>query len=134
MPRRPFPVFVLSVGFAVLVFTVVRPLFAQPAPAPAPPSPTDPPKFPEVRVEPAGGAATAGAEARALGRAGHADRAVAVAVVRARADGPDLHPPRTRVPARHGRPRDLMARPDPAHRRAVPDRQEHPRDAREAGT
>jgi hypothetical protein len=52
MPRRPFPVFVLSVGLAVLVFTAVRPLFAQPAPAPAPDAlaalggPPDPAKFP----------------------------------------------------------------------------------------
>src|SRR5947209_5368995 len=61
MPRRPFPVFVLSVGFALLVFTVVRPLFAQPAPAPVTPAADDPAKFPQVRVEPvAGGAVVEG--------------------------------------------------------------------------
>ncbi|MBN9122983.1 MAG: TerC family protein [Planctomycetes bacterium] len=54
MPRRPFPVLVLSVGLAALVLTAVRPLFAQPPPAPG----ADPPKFPEVRVEPTGGGAT----------------------------------------------------------------------------
>jgi predicted tellurium resistance membrane protein TerC len=61
MPRRPFPVFVLSIGFAVLVFTAVRPLFAQPT-LPADVSsvlggPPDPAKFPEVRVEPTSGGA-----------------------------------------------------------------------------
>jgi predicted tellurium resistance membrane protein TerC len=54
MPRRPFPVFVLSVGFAVVFVAAVRPLFAQPAPAPAAP-PTDPPAFPVVRLVPVNG-------------------------------------------------------------------------------
>jgi predicted tellurium resistance membrane protein TerC len=55
MPRRPFPVFVLSVGFALVLFTAIRPLFAQPAPAPAAPPAGDPPHFQKVRVEPAAG-------------------------------------------------------------------------------
>ncbi len=62
MPRRPFPVFVLSIGFALVLVTAVRPLFAQPAPAPDALSvvlggPPDPAKYPEVQVEPAGGGA-----------------------------------------------------------------------------
>lgn len=51
MRRRPLPVFVLSVGFALLAFTALRPLFAQP-PAPAPALvPDDPAHYPKVRVE-----------------------------------------------------------------------------------
>jgi predicted tellurium resistance membrane protein TerC len=58
MPRRPFPVFVLSVGLAVLVFTAVRPLFAQPPAPAAPPAADEPAPFQKVRVEPSGGGAT----------------------------------------------------------------------------
>ncbi len=51
MPRRPFPVVVLSVGLAVLLFTTLRPVVAQP-PAPAPAPANDPAAFQKVRVEP----------------------------------------------------------------------------------
>jgi predicted tellurium resistance membrane protein TerC len=46
-------VFVLSVGFALLLFTVLQPLFAQP-PAGAP-IPDDPSQYPEVSVQPVQG-------------------------------------------------------------------------------
>ena len=53
MPRRrPFPVFVLSVGLALVLFTALRPLFAQPAGAAgAALVPDDPALYPKVRVE-----------------------------------------------------------------------------------
>ena len=52
MPRRPLPVFVLSVGLALVLFTALRPLFAQP-PASAPvPAADDPAQFQNVEVEP----------------------------------------------------------------------------------
>jgi predicted tellurium resistance membrane protein TerC len=53
MSRRPVPVFVLSVGFALVAFTALRPLFAQPpAPNPAAPVATDDPAlFPQVQVD-----------------------------------------------------------------------------------
>jgi hypothetical protein len=55
MPRRPFPVFVLSVGFALVLVTAIRPLFAQPPTPPAPAPGEAPPPFQKVRVEPSGG-------------------------------------------------------------------------------
>ena len=58
MPRRPFPVFVGSVGLAVLVFTVLRPVFGQPTAPPAPPAADDPAQFQKVRVEPTVGGST----------------------------------------------------------------------------
>ncbi len=58
MPHRPFPVFVVSVGLAVLLFTVLRPVFAQPAPPPPAPAADDPAQFQKVRVEPTVGGAT----------------------------------------------------------------------------
>lgn len=51
MPRRPFPVFVVSVGLALVFFTVLRPLFGQTAPA-APPA-DDPARYERVKIEPA---------------------------------------------------------------------------------
>src|SRR5262249_34569141 len=54
MPRRPFPVFVLSVGFLLLVCIVLRPAFAQPSTAPKVPE-SDPVQFPQVEVELADG-------------------------------------------------------------------------------
>jgi len=50
MPRRPFPWFVLSVGVAIVLFTMLRPLLAQPAPG-TPPA-DDATQFPEVEVQP----------------------------------------------------------------------------------
>lgn len=52
MPRRPFPVFVLSVGLALVLFTVLRPVFAQPAPPAPAPAADDPTQFQNVEVEP----------------------------------------------------------------------------------
>ena len=52
MPRRPLPVFVLSVGLAVLLFTALRPLFAQPLASAPVPAADDPAQFPNVEVEP----------------------------------------------------------------------------------
>jgi predicted tellurium resistance membrane protein TerC len=59
MPRRPFPVFVLSVGLALLVFTAVRPLFAQPTAPTAPPA-DDPALFPQVAIQPVNGSEVKG--------------------------------------------------------------------------
>ncbi len=52
MPRRPLPVFVLSVGLAVLLFTALRPLFAQPSASAPVPAADDPAQFQNVEVEP----------------------------------------------------------------------------------
>jgi predicted tellurium resistance membrane protein TerC len=61
MPRRPFPVFVLSVGLALVLFTAIRPLFAQPPTPPAPGVPADDPAhYPEVRVLPVSGSSEDG--------------------------------------------------------------------------
>ncbi|QJW97327.1 TerC family protein [Frigoriglobus tundricola] len=51
MPRRPFPVFVLSAGLAALLFMTLRPVLAQ-APVPAPAGTDAPAPFQKVRVEP----------------------------------------------------------------------------------
>jgi predicted tellurium resistance membrane protein TerC len=59
MPRRQFPVFVVSVGLALVLFTVLRPVFAQPAPPPAPVA-DDPSQYQKVRIEPTGGATLEG--------------------------------------------------------------------------
>jgi predicted tellurium resistance membrane protein TerC len=53
MRRRPLPVFVLSMGFALLLFTVLRPAFAQ-APSDTPAA-DDPAQFPEVKIQPVNG-------------------------------------------------------------------------------
>jgi predicted tellurium resistance membrane protein TerC len=58
MPRRPLPVFVLSVGLALVAVTAVRPLLAQSDPPAAPPAAA--PEFPKVKVEPVDGAAIEG--------------------------------------------------------------------------
>src|SRR5256885_16686214 len=61
MPRRPLPVFVLSVGLALLTFTALRPLFAQPAPPPSPsPASDDPAHFPKVELHPLSGSSAIG--------------------------------------------------------------------------
>ena len=54
MPRRPLPVFVLSVGLALVLFTALRPLFAQPSASASAPAPAadDPAQFQNVEVEP----------------------------------------------------------------------------------
>jgi predicted tellurium resistance membrane protein TerC len=60
MPRRPFPVFLLSVGLALLTVTALRPLFAQPAPAPGGGAPDDPNRFPSVELHPLSGSPAIG--------------------------------------------------------------------------
>ncbi len=57
MPRRPFPVFVLSVGVGLVLFTVLRPVFAN---SPTSPPPDDPALFPNVSLQPLAGAAAKG--------------------------------------------------------------------------
>ena len=52
MPRRPLPVFVLSVGLALVLFTALRPLFAQPPVSAPVPAADDPAQFQNVEVEP----------------------------------------------------------------------------------
>jgi predicted tellurium resistance membrane protein TerC len=60
MPRRPFPVFVVSVGLALVLFTVLRPVFAQPAPLPPSPAADDPAQFPTVTLQPVSGSTANG--------------------------------------------------------------------------
>ncbi len=52
MPRRPLPVFVLSVGLALMLGSALRPLFAQGKAAPAAP---DSSQYPEVTIQPVEG-------------------------------------------------------------------------------
>ncbi|MCI0700875.1 MAG: TerC family protein [Planctomycetia bacterium] len=54
MRRRPFPVFVLGTGLAIVLLVVLRPAFAQPQ-QPAAPSADDASKFPKVRLQPVEG-------------------------------------------------------------------------------
>ncbi|HEY1188224.1 MAG TPA: TerC family protein, partial [Gemmata sp.] len=54
MPRRPFPVFVLSAGLGLVLFLVLKPVLGAPAGA-EPVRADDPARFPTVRVEPAAG-------------------------------------------------------------------------------
>ncbi len=58
MSRRPFPVVVLSVGVGLVLFTVLRPVFAHPH-ADAVPA-DDPEQFPQVSVQPLTGSAANG--------------------------------------------------------------------------
>jgi predicted tellurium resistance membrane protein TerC len=60
MPRRPFPVFVLSVGLALVLFTALQPLLAQPPAPPGAPAPDDATRFPEVELQPVVGSAVRG--------------------------------------------------------------------------
>jgi predicted tellurium resistance membrane protein TerC len=53
MPRRPLPVFALSLALGIALFALVRPAPAQPRPDPAPAD--DPAQFPRVEVSPADG-------------------------------------------------------------------------------
>lgn len=55
MPRRRFPVFVLSVGFVLLLTVALQPLFAQPAAATGSLPPDDPSQYPEVSLQPVQG-------------------------------------------------------------------------------
>src|SRR5262245_6792590 len=56
MPRRPLPVFALSLGLAAALFAVLGPARGQQQPAPAgTPADNDPAAFPTVDVEPASG-------------------------------------------------------------------------------
>jgi predicted tellurium resistance membrane protein TerC len=60
MPRRPFPVFVVSVGLALVLCIVLRPVFAQPPVPPAAPAADDPAQFPTVTLQPVSGSAAYG--------------------------------------------------------------------------
>ena len=55
MPRRPFPVLALSVGLVIALFAFLAPALGQSGSDSAPQPQSEPPAYPKVRVEPAGG-------------------------------------------------------------------------------
>jgi predicted tellurium resistance membrane protein TerC len=60
MPRRPIPVFVVSVGLALVLFTALRPAVAQPGPPAGAPPGEDNSPFPTVQLQPVTGATANG--------------------------------------------------------------------------